>query len=77
MACVVLEVNTRMKSGGKRGHQILGVMPEKRARAFLLDYVNLHSETEKRDAEFRRLNTLYADVVPDVPYTREREAALA
>jgi hypothetical protein len=74
---MALESNTRLKSSEKRGHQILGAMPEKRARAFLLNCVNLHSEPERREAEFRRLSTLYADVVPDVPYTRQREAALA
>lgn len=71
-----LESDTCMKSSIKSGHQILGVMSEKRARAFLLDCVHLHSAPESREAEFRRLSTLYEDVIHDVPYDRQREAAL-
>jgi hypothetical protein len=67
-----------MKSSKKRGHQILGVMPEKRACAFLLDCVNLQRGPENRDAEFLRLSTRYPDIVPHpVLYTHELEVASA
>jgi hypothetical protein len=73
-----LESDTCMKSSEKRGHQILGIMSEKRASAFLLDCVNLHSDPATREAEFRRLRTLYADIVPDpVPSILDRDVALA
>jgi hypothetical protein len=52
-----------MKSSAKRGHQILG-MTEKRARTFLLDCANLRHTPESKEAEFGRLLTRYADILP-------------
>jgi hypothetical protein len=43
-----------MKSSEKRGHQILGVLSEKRAEAFLIDCANLrHTPASDKDAGFR------------------------
>ncbi|MGO9863041.1 MAG: hypothetical protein ACLPLR_05480 [Terriglobales bacterium] len=61
---MALESNTRLKSSGKRGHQILGVLSEKRAVAFLTDCANLESTPEKKESELLRLSKLYADIVP-------------
>src|SRR5271157_2610739 len=67
-----------MKSSGKRGHQILGVMSEKRARAFLLDCANLQRGPENKEAEFRRLSHLYADIIPrPVLYSHQLELSSA
>src|SRR5271157_3906689 len=60
-----------MKSSGKRGHQILGVLPEERARAFLLDCANLganHVLHTKGDrdiaaAMYRQLTRRFPDIV--------------
>jgi hypothetical protein len=52
-----------MKSGEKHGHQILGVLSEKRAEAFLLDCANLESTPQSKESDLRRLSKRYADFV--------------
>jgi hypothetical protein len=54
-----------MKSSNKHDHQILGVLSEKRAKAFLLDCANLRYTPQDQDAAFLRLHTRYPDIVSD------------
>lgn len=52
-----------MKSSEKHGHQILGILSEKRAEAFLIDCANLESTPQSKESDLLRLSTRYADFV--------------
>ena len=53
-----------MKSSDKRGHQILGILSERRAEAFLTDCANLASTPNSKASDLLRLRKRYADFVP-------------
>ncbi len=61
-----------MKSSEKHGHQILGILPERRAEEFLVDCANLganhvlHSKGDRdiAAATFRQLKKRYPDIMP-------------
>jgi hypothetical protein len=52
-----------MKSSDKHGHQILGILSEKRAEAFLIDCANLESTPQSKESDLLRLSTRYGDFV--------------